>query len=74
MRIKNPTLTSKTVHATYEVDVEGTKIYVEYRYDMGNEQAGGWNYDLSPCFVDLDEDEIADLEEEFASVILEIKV
>jgi hypothetical protein len=74
MRIKDPTLISKTIHASYEVDVEGTKIYVEYRYDMDNEQAGGWKYDLSPCYVDLDEDEIRELEEEFASVILETKV
>jgi len=74
MRIKDPTLISKTIHASYEVDVEGTKVYVEYRYDMDNEQAGGWKYDLSSCYVDLDEDEIRELEEEFASVILETKV
>jgi hypothetical protein len=74
MKIKDPTLLYKSVHAEYEVDVEGTKVPVTYRYDMNDEQAGGWQYDLSPCFVDLTDDEIADLEEEFASVILELKV
>ena len=74
MRIKDPTLIYKQVNAVYEVDVEGKKVVATYRYDMDNEQAGGWNYDLTPCYVDLTEEEIEDLEEEFADVILDIGV
>jgi len=74
MKIKDPELITKQVNAVYVVDVEGKKIQVTYRYDMDNEQAGGWDYDLSPCFVDLTEEEIEDLEEEFADVVLDIGV
>jgi hypothetical protein len=72
MRIKDPVLVYKTVKAVYELDVEGKKVEVTYYYDMDNEQAGGWHYDLEPCCVDLTEEEIEDLEEEFADVVLSI--
>lgn len=71
MKIKNPTLISKKLTEVYEVDVEGTKVIATYTYDMGNEQAGGWEYDLEPCFVDLEDDEIDDLEEEFYQALLD---
>jgi hypothetical protein len=74
MRIKDPVLVYKTVEAVYELDVEGKKIRATYAYDIGDEQAGGWSYDLEPCYVDLTEEEIEDLEEEFADVILDIEV
>lgn len=74
MRIKNPILLKKEIYAEYFIDVEGEPIRVEYSYTTENEQSGGWNYDLSPCYVDLDEDEIAELEEDFASVIAGIKI
>jgi hypothetical protein len=74
MRIKDPTLIYKQVNAVYEVDVEGKKIRATYSYDIGDEQAGGWSYDLTPCYVDLTEEEIQDLEDEFADVILDIGV
>jgi hypothetical protein len=74
MRIKDPVLVYKTVEAVYELDVEGKKIRATYTYDIGDEQAGGWSYDLEPCYVDLTEEEIEDLEEEFADVILDIEV
>ena len=73
MRIKNPTLVDKKLTEVYEVDVEGTKVIATYTYDMGNEQAGGWDYDLEPCFVDLDDDEIAELEDEFYIALCEAK-
>ena len=74
MKIKDPVLVSKTVNATYIVDVEGKEVEVTYYYNMDNEQASGWNYDLEPCYVDLTEEEIEDLDEEFAYVILDIGV
>ena len=58
MRIKNPTLISRKLTEVYEVDVDGTKVTATYTYDMDNEQSGGWVYDLEPCYVDLDEEEI----------------
>ena len=70
MRIKNPLLVSRKLFELYVVDVEGKKIEATYTYDRDNEQAGGWQYDLTPCFVDLTEEEIEDLEEEFADVLL----
>ena len=74
MKIKDPVLLSKKVLAVYEVDVDGSKIEVTYSYDMDNEQAGGWDYDLD-CFVEeLSDDEMEDLEEEFSAVILDIGV
>jgi hypothetical protein len=71
MKIKNPTLIYKRLQEVYEVDVEGTKVIATYTYDMDNEQAGGWEYDLEPCYVDLDDDEIDELEEEFYQVLME---
>lgn len=73
MRIKNPTLIDKKLTEVYEVDVEGTKVIATYTYDMDNEQAGGWDYDLEPCYVDLDDDEIAELEDEFYIALCEAK-
>jgi hypothetical protein len=35
---------------------------------------GGWDYDLSPCYEGLNDDEILDLEEEFEIVILDLGV
>jgi hypothetical protein len=72
MKIKDPVLVSKTVNATYIVDVEGKKIEVTYWYNLDNEGQGGWDYDLEPCYVGLTEEEIEDLEEEFESVIEDI--
>jgi len=71
MKIKNPTLIYKRLQEVYEVDVEGTKVIATYTYDMDNEQSGGWDYDLEPCFVDLEDDEIDDLEEEFYQALLD---
>ena len=72
MRNKDPVLFKKTVNATYIVDVEGKKIEVTYWYDLDDEGKGGWDYDLTPCYVDLTEEEIEDLEEEFEIVISDI--
>lgn len=71
MKIKNPTLISKKLTEVYLVSVEGTNVIATYTYDMGNEQAGGWEYDLTDCYVGLDEDEIEDLEEEFYQALLD---
>jgi hypothetical protein len=71
MKIKNPTLIYKRLQEVYEVDVEGTKVIATYTYNMDNEQSGGWDYDLEPCFVDLEDDEIDDLEEEFYQALLD---
>ena len=73
MRIKNPTLISRKLTEVYEVDVEGTKVTATYTYDMDNEQSGGWEYDLEPCYVDLDEEEIEELEDEFYIALCEAK-
>lgn len=73
MRIKDPVLVAKQEKKVYEVDVEGTKVMATYEYDMDNEQASGWNYDLTPCCVDLTEDEVLELEDEFYEVLCEIK-
>lgn len=69
MRIKDPVLISKQVVAVYEVDVEGTKIEVFYSYDMDDEGKGGWDWDLSPCYEGLTDDEIEELDDEFEQVI-----
>ena len=74
MRIKDPVLVSKTVNAIYIVDVDGKKIEVTYWYNLDNEGQGGWDYDLEPCYVDLTEEEIEDLEEEFENIIADIGV
>lgn len=71
MKIKNPTLLSKKINEMYLVSVEGTNVIATYTYNMDNEQSGGWEYDLSPCYVGLSEDEIEDLEEEFYGVLCE---
>jgi len=74
MKIKDPVLLSKKTVAVYEIDVDGSKVIATYSYDMDNEQAGGWDYDLEPLHEGLDDDEIDDLEEEFSEVILDIGV
>ena len=74
MKIKDPVLVSKTIQATYIVDVEGKKVEVTYWYDLNDEGKGGWDYDLEPCYVGLTDEEIEDLEEEFENVILDIGV
>ncbi len=68
-RVKEPVLVDMRVSKCYVVDIEGTKINAYYNYDMSNEQASGWEYDLTPCCVDLDENEILDLEEEVHEVL-----
>ena len=73
MRIKDPVLVAKQEKKVYEVDVEGMKVMATYEYDMDNEQASGWDYDLTPCCVDLTEDEVLELEDEFYEVLCEIK-
>lgn len=72
LKIKDPVLVYKTVNATWIVDVDGTKIEVTYWYNLDNEQSGGWDYDLTPCYENLTEEEIEDLEEQFEDVICEI--
>ena len=67
--IKDPVLLYKTVNATWLVDVDGTKIEVTYWYNLDNEQSGGWDYDLTPCYENLTEEEIEDLVEQFELVI-----
>jgi len=74
MKIKNPVLLSKKQWAIYEVDVDGTKIEVTYVYDLDEEGKGFWDYSLD-CFADeLSDDEMEDLEDEFAEVISQIGV
>ena len=74
MKIKDPVLVSKKQVAIYEVDVDGTKIEVTYVYDLDEEGKGFWDYSLD-CFIeDLSDDEMQDLEDEFAQVISEIGV
>jgi hypothetical protein len=76
MRIKDPLLISQTFGSyqkVYEVDVEGKKVIATYTYDGNEEQRSGWDYDLSPCCIDLTEDEIQELEDEFYEVLCEIK-
>jgi hypothetical protein len=74
MKIKELVLLYKQVVAMYEVDVDGTKINVSYCYDMDDEGKGGWDWDLTPCYEGLDEDEILDLEEEFEIVISDMEL
>jgi len=74
MLIKDPTLIAKNIVAIYQVDVNGTPIEVVYSYGMDEEGKGGWDYDLSPCFEGLTQEEIEDLEEEFEDVICDIGV
>lgn len=72
MKIKDPVLVYKRVQSTYAVDVEGKRIIADYSYDMEDEASGGWQYDLSPCYVDLTDEEIEDLEEEFSGILLDL--
>lgn len=74
MNIKEPVLVSKTVNAVFMVDVGGTKIEVVYWYDLDDEGKGGWDYDLSPCYENLTDEEIQDLEDEFELVIEDLGV
>jgi hypothetical protein len=69
MKIKDPVLLSEQVVKVYEVDVEGEKIQVYYSYDMDEEGKGGWDWDLSPCYLGLTDEEIQDLDDEFEEVI-----
>ncbi len=73
-RIKDPLLIDQTFGSyqkVYEVDVEGKKVIATYTYDGEEEHRSGWEYDLSPCYVDLTEDEIQELEDEFYEVLCE---
>ena len=72
MKIKDPVLLSKTVNATFIVDVEGKKVEVTYWYNLDEEGKGGWDYDLEPCYEGLTDEEIEDLEEQFEDVIGDI--
>ena len=74
MKIKNPVLLEKQVNAVYEVDVEGIKIQVTYNYSLEDEMNGGWDYDLSPCYEGLTDDEIEELESEFEIVLDNLEV
>jgi hypothetical protein len=74
MKIKEPVLVYKKVNMTYVVDVEGQEVVATYTYDIGDEMNDGWDYDLSPCYEGLNDDEILDLEEEFEIVILDLEV
>jgi hypothetical protein len=73
-KIKNPLLLStehRGYQKFYEVDVEGTKVLATYTYDGEHEERSGWDYDLTPCYVGLDEDEIQELEDEFYEALSE---
>jgi hypothetical protein len=74
MNIKEPVLIEKQVYAIYEVDVEGVKIQATYTNNGETDEANGWDYDLSPCFEGLDDDEIEDLEEEFLVMLYDLEV
>jgi hypothetical protein len=74
MKIKDPVLIEKQVRAIYEIDVEGVRIQATYAYTLEDEMNGGWDYDLSPCFEGLDDDEIEDLEEEFLVTLYDLEV
>ena len=67
-RIKDPLLINQTFGSyqkVYEVDVEGKKVIATYTYDGEYEERSGWEYELTQCYVGLDEDEIQELEDEF---------
>jgi hypothetical protein len=72
LKIKDPVLVAKNIVAIYNVDVGGTNIEVCYAYDMDEEGKGGWDYDLTPCYENLTDEEIEDLEEQFEDVICDI--
>jgi hypothetical protein len=74
-KIKKPTLIHATYNSyrkVYEVDVEGTKILATYVYDAEDKQRSGWDYDLTRCFVGLDEEEIQELEDDFHEALCEV--
>ena len=73
-KIKNPLLVSEEYRGyqkVYEIDVEGTKVIATYTYDSEEEHRSGWDYDLTPCYVGLTDDEICDLEDDFYEVLCE---
>lgn len=72
MKIKDPILVSEQVVVIYEVDVEGKKVEVIYSYDRDDEGKGGWDWDLSPCYEGLTEDEIEELDDEFEEIVSNI--
>ena len=75
-RVKEPLLISEEhrgYQKVYEIDIEGKKVIATYTYDGEYEERSGWEYDLSPCYVDLDENEICDLEEEVHVMLNDIK-
>jgi hypothetical protein len=71
-KIKDPRLIEELIYAVYEIDVEGTKVIAYYNNDPDSD-FNGWKYDLTPCFVDLTEDEIQELEEDFDQVLCELR-
>ena len=74
LKIKDPVLLSKQVISVYEVDVGGTPIQVTYCYDDDGEGKGWWDYSLVPAYEGLNDNEIADLEEQFDDVISDIRI
>ena len=72
MKIETPILVSKQIISVYEVKVGGKKIEVCYSYDMDDEGKGGWDWDLSPCYEGLNENQILELDDEFEEVISEL--
>ena len=71
-RIKDTLLINQTFGSyqkVYEVDVEGKKVIATYTYDGEYEERSVWEYDLTPCCVELDEDEVRELEDEFYEVL-----
>ena len=71
-KIKNPLLLNEEYRGyqkVYEIDVEGTKVIATYTYDSEEEHRSGWDYDLTPCYVGLTDDEICDLEDEFYEML-----
>jgi hypothetical protein len=74
MKIKQPVLIDKLIKEVYEIDVEGTTIVATYTYNMTDATSDGWVYDLGCFYDDLSEDEIEDLEDEFADVLHSIAI
>ena len=69
MKIETPVLVSKQITSVYEVKVGGKRSEGCYSYDMDDEGKGGWDWDLSPCYKGLTEDEIQELDDEFEEVL-----
>lgn len=80
MKIKQPRLVDKTIHsitAVYEFDIEGKKVIATFTDDGSGEDDdvnNGWKFDLSPCLVDLTEEESDELTEEFLEALNGIDV